>query len=252
MTAIQEEVLSLLPDPAKPYDPKSTFTRDLLVHACTGTSTTLAFLAPIIEARIRAVENAGQKKFSSHHEGFEVRLLVGRMNKRVQLHDGAKGRPDIVVSTLDIAKALKTTRTLVLDEVNILLDIGFCDDISAIIRDASDTGTPNPISPLLSLQLFYRVARKALVKDYKSIDCADDSTLTHFSVPQYTTTVPNPSLQLPHFIRISLCPCCTSSGKLERYKWTCFTPFFAAGVRQNIKRRLQRLYINQVQYAISR
>ncbi|KAK0215598.1 P-loop containing nucleoside triphosphate hydrolase protein [Armillaria fumosa] len=260
MTAVQEEVLSLLPDLAKPYDPESTSTRDLLVRARTGTGKTLAFLVPIIEARVRAVENAGQKRvlddgllskphlaaqaaknwaranvgaviisptrelatqianealrLSYHHEGFEVRLLVGGMSKRVQLRDWAKGRPDIVVATPgrirdivnsepDIAKALKTTRTLVLDEVDTLLDIGFRDDISAIIRDLPPT--PERQTLFLSATLtpaIRQVAREALAKDYKYINCVDDSTPTHLSVPQYATTVPSPSHQLPHIMKL--------------------------------------------------
>ncbi|KAK0204233.1 P-loop containing nucleoside triphosphate hydrolase protein [Desarmillaria ectypa] len=260
MTPVQEEVLSLLPDLAKPYDPDSTSTRDLLVRARTGTGKTLAFLVPIIEARVRAVENAGKKRvledgllskphlagqasknwartnvgaviisptrelatqianealrLSYHHEGFEVRLLVGGMSKRVQLRDWAKGRPDIVVATPgrirdivnsepDIAKALKTTRTLVLDEVDTLLDIGFRDDISAIIRDLPPT--PERQTLFLSATLtpaIRQVAREALAKDYKYINCVDDSAPTHLNIPQYATTVPSPSHQLPHIIKL--------------------------------------------------
>ncbi|KAK0231640.1 hypothetical protein EDD85DRAFT_956394 [Armillaria nabsnona] len=62
LTAMQEEVLSLLPDLAKPYDPESTSTHDLLVHAGTGTGKTLAFLVPIIEGGVRALENASEKR----------------------------------------------------------------------------------------------------------------------------------------------------------------------------------------------
>ncbi|KAK0482454.1 P-loop containing nucleoside triphosphate hydrolase protein [Armillaria novae-zelandiae] len=238
MTAVQEEVLSLLPDLAKPYDPKSTSTRDLLVRARTGTGKTLAFLVPIVEARVRArvlddgllskPHLAGQAaknwaranvgaviisptrelatqianealRLSYHHEGFEVRLLVGGMSKR-----STPGRiRDIVNSEPDIAKALKTTRTLVLDEVDTLLDIGFRDDISAIIRDLPPT--PERQTLFLSATLtpaIRQVAREALAKDYKYINCVDDSTPTHLSVPQYATTVPNPSHQLPHIMKL--------------------------------------------------
>lgn len=260
MTPIQEEVLSLLPDLAKPYNPESTSSRDLLIRARTGTGKTLAFLVPVIEARVRAVENAGQKRvlddgllskphlagqasknwaranvgaviisptrelatqianealrLSYHHEGFEVRLLVGGMSKRVQLRDWAKGRPDIVVATPgrirdivnsepDIANALKTTRTLVLDEVDTLLDIGFRDDISAIIRDLSPT--PERQTLLCSATLtpaIRQVAREALAKDYKYINCVDDSTPTHLNIPQFATTVPSPADQLPHIVKL--------------------------------------------------
>ncbi|KIK58407.1 hypothetical protein GYMLUDRAFT_86278 [Collybiopsis luxurians FD-317 M1] len=61
MTPVQEEVLSLLPEIAEPYDSKSNITRDLLVRAKTGTGKTIAFLVPAIEARIKAIEKAGKQ-----------------------------------------------------------------------------------------------------------------------------------------------------------------------------------------------
>ncbi|KAK0238649.1 hypothetical protein EDD85DRAFT_516000 [Armillaria nabsnona] len=47
---------------AKPYGPESPSTYDLLVRARTGAGKTLTFLILIIEARVRAVENARQKR----------------------------------------------------------------------------------------------------------------------------------------------------------------------------------------------
>ncbi|KAF5347456.1 hypothetical protein D9757_013826 [Collybiopsis confluens] len=66
MTSVQEEVLSLLPEIAEPYDPKTVVTessppRDLLVRAKTGTGKTVAFLIPAIEARLKAAEKAGKQ-----------------------------------------------------------------------------------------------------------------------------------------------------------------------------------------------
>ncbi len=65
MTAVQEDVLSFLPGLTRPYNPESTSIRDLLVCACASTGktlTSLAFLVPIIEARLKAVENARRKR----------------------------------------------------------------------------------------------------------------------------------------------------------------------------------------------
>ncbi|SJK96997.1 uncharacterized protein ARMOST_00246 [Armillaria ostoyae] len=177
MTAVQEEVLSLLPD-----------------LAATTLSPTIPNLPP--PAISPAVENAGQKRvlddvllskpdrrrrighgqmlglllsallgswphkianealrLSYHHEGVEVWLL----------------RPLVVYaisSTLnsDIAKALKTTRALVLDE-------GPASDTRTLFLSA--TFTP-------AIRQF---ACEALTKDYKYIHCVDDSTPTHLSVP---------------------------------------------------------------------
>jgi ATP-dependent RNA helicase MSS116, mitochondrial len=61
MTPVQEEVLSLLPALAEPYDPESKTTRDLLVRAKTGTGKTIAFLVPAIEARLKAMHEAGKQ-----------------------------------------------------------------------------------------------------------------------------------------------------------------------------------------------
>ncbi|KAK0433662.1 P-loop containing nucleoside triphosphate hydrolase protein [Armillaria borealis] len=207
MTVMQEEVLN----DAKPYDPEFTSTRDLLIRECTGTGKTLAFL-PIIEARVRLVFDdvllsklhrvsqvvknwarayvGAALRRSYNHEGFEVWLLVGGMNMSVQLRDWAKGRPDIVVATPGRIRdiALKTTRTLVLDEVDML--IGFCDDISANIRDLPPTPKHQTLSLCATLTLDIRlVACEALAKDYKYINCVDDSTPTHLNVPQYATTL---------------------------------------------------------------
>ncbi|KAK0434701.1 hypothetical protein EV421DRAFT_1909166 [Armillaria borealis] len=67
-------------------------------------------------------------RLSYHHEGFEVRLLRLLVGYAIS-------------STLnpDITKALKTTRTLVLDEVNTLLNIGFHNEVSPTIRDLPPT-----------------------------------------------------------------------------------------------------------------
>lgn len=66
MTAVQEEVLGLLPEIAEPYDKEKqaqpgASSRDLLVRAKTGTGKTLAFLVPAIEARVKAIQAAGEQ-----------------------------------------------------------------------------------------------------------------------------------------------------------------------------------------------
>lgn len=66
MSPVQAAVFPLLPQLAEPYDPEATFEdgakppRDLLVKAKTGTGKTLAFLVPAIEARLKAIEQAGK------------------------------------------------------------------------------------------------------------------------------------------------------------------------------------------------
>ncbi len=126
IAAVQEEVLSFLQGLTRPYDLESASSRDL-VCACTGTGKALA--SPIIEARLKAIENVCRKRILNdgllsklhlagqaakiwaranagavfisptrqlatqianetltlwyHHKGFELRLFVGEMSKRV-------------------------------------------------------------------------------------------------------------------------------------------------------------------------
>jgi ATP-dependent RNA helicase MSS116 len=59
MSAVQAEVLPLLPRIAEPYledAPNDGSPRDLLVKARTGTGKTLAFLVPAVEARLKGIE----------------------------------------------------------------------------------------------------------------------------------------------------------------------------------------------------
>jgi len=67
MTPVQAAVLPLLPSLTAPYNPGAPETdasspgRDLLVKAKTGTGKTLAFLVPAIEARLKAIVQAGDR-----------------------------------------------------------------------------------------------------------------------------------------------------------------------------------------------
>ncbi|PBK60343.1 hypothetical protein ARMSODRAFT_1026626 [Armillaria solidipes] len=167
--AVQKEVLSFLLGLAKPYDPESISTRALLVRARTSTGKTLAYLVPIIEARVRAAENSGQK------EGF------GRWSA-LQASSYWTGGEELNVKGNSWC-LMKSTHSQILVSVTIFLG------------PASDTRTSNPI-PLRYTPANQQVAREALVKDHKSINCVDDPTPTHLSgVPKYANTVPSPSLQ---------------------------------------------------------
>lgn len=65
MTAVQSSVLSQLPELIRPYNPNEQEEdlppRDLMVKARTGTGKTLAFLIPAIEARLKAIADAGKE-----------------------------------------------------------------------------------------------------------------------------------------------------------------------------------------------
>lgn len=88
MSSVQAEVLPLLPELARPYNPdESGSPRDLLVKAKTGTGKTLAFLVPAIEARLQAIEahvkkaitDAGQSS-SDHKFAENARMAYQQAN----------------------------------------------------------------------------------------------------------------------------------------------------------------------------
>lgn len=90
MSPVQAEVLPLLPEIAEPYSPDPPADgskrppRDLLVKARTGTGKTLAFLVPAIEARLKAIEEAGRQAIkdaglvSDKHMEARVRRIFTR------------------------------------------------------------------------------------------------------------------------------------------------------------------------------
>ncbi|KAF7329892.1 hypothetical protein MKEN_00252900 [Mycena kentingensis (nom. inval.)] len=243
MSPVQSKVLPLLPDLAKPYKEGSTELRDLLVRAKTGTGKTLGFLVPAIEARVLALKDTTKGphfqhasvgtlvvsptrelatqiatealKLTQHHKGFEVRLLTGGNSKRMQMREWMKGRKDIVVGTPgrlrdllasepSVQEALATTQTLVLDEADTLLEMGFREDIEEIKRCL--TPTPERQTFLFSATVskeIQQVARSILSPHHEYINCvSDEAPPVHAHVPQHYTLLPSPADQLPHIIRL--------------------------------------------------
>ncbi|CCM04003.1 uncharacterized protein FIBRA_06160 [Fibroporia radiculosa] len=296
MSPVQAAVLPLMSDLTKPYDPKdeSNTPRDLLVRAKTGTGKTLAFLVPVIEARLKvlaahgrqAVKDAGlvndkhleirarrlfarehvgaliisptrelatqianeALRLSHHHDDMEVRLLVGGNSKGKQLRDWMRGRRDIVVGTPgrlrdllenepDVKKGMENTHILVLDEADTLLDMGFRDDIDAILEHLPSG--PKRQTFLLSATVstnIRQVARAALDKKHLFIDCVtDDAPPTHAHVPQYHTVLPSAGMQLPHLLGLLAHDQLLNPGKSKAIVFlptTKMTQLFATLVRQ--------------------
>ncbi|KAK0436319.1 P-loop containing nucleoside triphosphate hydrolase protein [Desarmillaria tabescens] len=207
--AVQEEVL----DHAKPYDPESTSSCDLPVRERTDTGKTLAFLVSIIETRgfdnvlpskphlvgqaaknwaqanVGAIIISPTRELTTHiakealrlsyqHKGFQVRLLVGGVNESVQLRNWAKGRLNIVVATPGCIRI----RDIVNSEPRYCK--GFEDNsyfdtlIVPLIPEHQTLFLSATLTPAIR-----RVACEALDKDYKYINCVDDSTPTHLSLP---------------------------------------------------------------------
>ncbi|CAD6885335.1 unnamed protein product [Tilletia laevis] len=177
-----------------------------------------------------------------------VQMLVGGMSRNHQIQDWSRGRPDVVVGTpgrvLDllsdndtISSAMSACQTLILDEADTLLEMGFRDEIQKIIdylpntkvvtRNSSnkrdrraplqteegDTPIVSRQSAELTRQTFLfsataspkirEVARWALAEKHTFIDCVpqgEDNTHSH--IPQAAYIAPTPTEQLELVVRL--------------------------------------------------
>ncbi|MDX1388990.1 MAG: DEAD/DEAH box helicase [Acidobacteriota bacterium] len=145
-TPIQEQAIPILMDGS-----------DLLGVAQTGTGKTLAFLLPILQqvdgrgtdpvavvicpTRELAIQVAGEAERFGGHLGVRVVLAYGGTSSGSQKRALAEGC-DLVVATpgrlLDFVNSawlsLRRIRFVVLDEADRMLDMGFIDDVDAILR----------------------------------------------------------------------------------------------------------------------
>ena len=145
-TPIQSEAIPILMDG-----------HDLIGVAETGTGKTLAFLIPLFEqlrdegddpqglvicpTRELAIQVAGEAERFGKHLGLRTVLAYGGTSSNEQKHQLAAGC-DLVVGTpgrlLDFVQSawmsLRRLRSLVLDEADRMLDMGFINDVDAILR----------------------------------------------------------------------------------------------------------------------
>lgn len=155
-------------------------------------------------------------KIGSWHKLLEVRLLVGGESRMGQVKDFKRGRLDTIVATpgrlrdlvedqgTGVAAALAHCDTLVLDEADTLLEMGFQADLEAILRHlpAKESRQTFLFSATVSPQI-RKIARESLKPDHLVIDCvpADESNV-HAHIPQHGTVLSSASEQLPHILRL--------------------------------------------------
>lgn len=200
---------------------------DVLAQAKTGTGKTVAFLLPAIQKIIH--RNANRRNtvsllvISPTRElavqiAEEARALLQRLPQyKVCIAIGGTNKPseerrilqgcDILIGTPGrlydhlggkdgrIVDMLQNLDTLVLDEADRLLDMGFLDSLKKIIRCLPDKAATNRQGMLFSAtvpQYVAQVAQIALSKDYKYISTIAEGELnTHERVPQHLVVVPN-------------------------------------------------------------
>ncbi|KAG0328870.1 hypothetical protein BGZ99_004182 [Dissophora globulifera] len=225
MSKVQSEVLSLLPTDS-----------DMFVKAKTGTGKTLAFLIPALETIMAKSDpktlKAGDlatciiisptrelaqqiaeeaKKLASTHR-FNVHCLVGGESKGQQIRQLNNRRVDIVVGTPgrlndlietvpEFRRQLEGVKTLILDEADQLLDMGFKDSIESIVEVLPKERQTLFFSATVSRQI-KAIARTSLKPDFTFIDTVDPNEAnTNLQVNQSFCITPYDQ-QLPLLYKI--------------------------------------------------
>lgn len=169
-------------------------------------------LSPTRELATQIASEA--KKLLLHHKQLNVHLLVGGNDKRVQREEWRKRSRDLVVATpgrlmdlLDdeqIRAPLSTVQTLILDEADMLLELGFREDIRAITRalPAPEKRSTMLFSATINPNI-EAIARATLHPNHRYIDCVPEGEdVVHTRIPQFVTLVPRPEHMYPHILRL--------------------------------------------------
>ncbi|KAI1478732.1 DEAD-domain-containing protein [Daldinia eschscholtzii] len=199
---------------------------DVLAQAKTGTGKTIAFLLPAIQrmmsreggqragvsllvispTRELAMQIADEARaLLQHCQQYSVCTAIGGTNKNVEEKRILKGC-DILIGTpgrlLDhlsdesglVVKKLQCLDTLVLDEADRLLDMGFLDSLKKIVQCLPHRNVQPRQCMLFSATVpehVQKVSRLVLLKDYKYISTIKEGELsTHERVPQHLIVVP--------------------------------------------------------------
>ncbi|CAB4385056.1 uncharacterized protein OCT59_005414 [Rhizophagus irregularis] len=212
MSKVQDAVLSQLP-----------IEGDLFVKAKTGTGKTLAFLIPAIETLIRNSQNGNRGEMVSimiisptrelaqqianeayqllTFYNYKVQCLVGGESRRLQVRKLSHQRVDLVVGTpgrlydllsteSNFKKQCNGIKTLILDEADQLLDMGFRDDIEEIVHFFPKERQTFLFSATVSNQI-RQIANLSLKPDYKFIDTVDPNDVnTNTQVKQSYVITP--------------------------------------------------------------
>ncbi|KAH8553066.1 P-loop containing nucleoside triphosphate hydrolase protein [Umbelopsis sp. PMI_123] len=209
MSKVQEAVLNRLP-----------LEKDIFVKAKTGTGKTLAFLIPALESsygnqsfrdikksvgtsilivsptRELAQQIAEEARKLTKFYPLKVHCLVGGESKRQQMRNLDRDRADIVVGTpgrlIDMLRSVRhfkrsceSIQTLILDEADQLLDMGFKDEIQDILREIPENRQTLLFSATLTPQIRQNIVQFALSEDHDLLDTVDPNEInTNLQVKQ--------------------------------------------------------------------
>ena len=154
------------------------------------------------------------KKLVSQAKHLYVHTLVGGVSVIPQRKQWERYEPDIVVGTpgrlLDLMNnrsvrdAFSRTQTLVLDEADMLLELGFREDIQTIISGLPpvEERTTFLFSATMDRSIM-GIAEASLHEQYRLIDCIPPGEdQVHKRIPQYVTTIQDPSELVPYVMQL--------------------------------------------------
>ncbi|KAJ2709088.1 hypothetical protein H4R19_004426 [Coemansia spiralis] len=220
-TPVQHQLLSRMP-----------IEGDIMVKAKTGTGKTAAFLVPAIEAILREYEADPSRTQKRHKIGcvivspsrelaqqiaseaakltrfhrLGVVTLVGGESSRGQLRDLASRNADIVVGTPgrlndfftnqpSFQEQVAGTKLLILDEADMLLDMGFRNELNNIVAQLPADRQTFLVSATMGRNV-KDLAATVFTRGFDMIDCVGkDEANTHANVKQeYIHTAPSQML----------------------------------------------------------
>ncbi len=197
-------------------DPSSLSSKERAMIAeqyCNNTVGTLV-LSPTRELATQIANEA--RKLQTHHREMGVQLLVGGQDRGRQIREWSRSRPDVVVATpgrmLDmvsdvamVREAMSACSTLVLDEADTLLEMGFAQELKNILQHLPEAGAKRHtmlFSATVSPEI-RKIARASLAKEHRFIDCVPaGEENTHQHIPQFATVLPDASLQIPYILSL--------------------------------------------------
>ncbi|KAI1655565.1 DEAD-domain-containing protein [Daldinia decipiens] len=199
---------------------------DVLAQAKTGTGKTIAFLLPAIQRMMHRQEKPGEnvsllvisptrelamqiaeeaRALLQRLKQYRICIVIGGTNKNTEERLISKGC-DILIGTPGrlydhlsgedslVASMLQSLDTLVLDEADRLLDMGFFNSLKKIVECLPDRAVHKRQCMLFSATVpehVRKVSQLVLRPDYKSISTIAEGELdTHERVPQHLIVVP--------------------------------------------------------------
>ncbi|PKI83982.1 RNA helicase [Malassezia vespertilionis] len=184
----------------------------VLAQAFTKTTVGVLVISPTRELAHQIATQA--QHLLATHRDMHVHLLCGGESAHEQRRLWRRQSRDVVVATpgrlLDLMQdpmfsdAFATTQTLVLDEADMLLEMGFRSDIEEIIGYLPPPEQRNTM--LFSATIdpsIEGIARETLHKNHRMIDCVPPGEKNvHLRVPQFVTLVDEPADYIPHMLRL--------------------------------------------------